>query len=74
MASGPSSTHLRHHRAIFAVMHSGVFRNGVVMSGPKPEEKASMRRRTFISLLGGAAACATRGAGTAAGDAADWFY
>jgi hypothetical protein len=36
-------------------MHSGVFRNGVVMSGPKPEEKASMRRRTFISLLGGAA-------------------
>jgi hypothetical protein len=26
------------------------------MSGPKPEEKASMRRPTFISLLGGAAA------------------
>jgi hypothetical protein len=33
-ANDPSATSSRN----FAVMHSGVFRNGVVMSGPKPEE------------------------------------
>ena len=32
-----------------------------------------MRRREFITLLGGAARVAARGAGAAAGDAGDWI-
>jgi hypothetical protein len=38
IAERPNLTHLRHQRAIFAVMHCGFLRNGVVMCGPKPEE------------------------------------
>jgi hypothetical protein len=53
--SAPPLTHLRHHRAIFAVMHTAAFfRNGVVMSGPKPEEGTPMKRR--VTLLGAAVA------------------
>src|SRR5262245_44016681 len=49
------STHLRHHRAIFAVMHSGLLAQRYGNVWPRLEEGRPMRRRDFMRLLGGAA-------------------
>jgi hypothetical protein len=47
-------TRCGHKRVEFAMLHNTAFINHVVRCGPQPEE-GTMRRREFITLLGGTA-------------------
>jgi hypothetical protein len=50
-------THLRHRATKFAVTHNATsFPSNVVACGPRAEGDYFMKRRNFLTLLGGAAA------------------
>jgi len=69
-----AKTHLRHQRAIFAVMHSDVFAQRRANVRPYARGGAPMRRREFITLIRRRGAVAAWCVGSAACDAGGGIY